>query len=207
MLQGSYDDLLQGATQHSKTLLRADQTEKDRENFNKVKIYYDTCMDEESINKLGPTPIYPEIANLISKLGYQDAFSDNKFTTDDVSRFTDTIIQLITEGVNNHLFAYAVGPDDMSPEEIAVAIYQPSFGLPSREYYEQPEILEKYRDGLINLVMAILGEPSNESPTANIRREKLAEENLTMLAEADAEAMVDRFLKFETHLAKLTLPK
>lgn len=207
LLQGTYDDLLQGATQQSKSLLRTEQTDKDRQNFNKLKAFYDSCLDDESINKLGPTPIYPEIARLVSKLGYQEEFFDTKFTTDSILRFTDTIIHLVTEGVSDNLFAYSVGPDDQSPEKISVTINQPSLGLPSREYYEQPEILEKYRNGLINIVMAVLGEPRNDSPTANIRREKLAEENLTMLGKVDAEAMVDRFVQFETHLAKLTLPK
>jgi predicted metalloendopeptidase len=207
MLQGTYDDLFKNATQQSQSLLRTDQTDKDRENFNKIKSYYDSCMNEESINRLGPTPIYPEIARLITKLGYQEEFYDTKFTTDNLLRFTDTIIHLLTEGVGNTLFSYGVGPDDQVPEEVSVTINQPSLGLPSREYYEQPEMLEKYRNGLINIVTAILGEPSSDSPTANIRREKLTEQKLTMLGKVDAEAMVERFVQFETHLAKLTVPK
>ncbi|CEP10669.1 hypothetical protein [Parasitella parasitica] len=205
MLEGSYEDLLQGIPNRDSSFLDNAQIDKDRENFNKVKAYYRSCMDEDTINRLGPTPIYPEVSKLLAKLGFNEEFTDTRFTSDHVRQFTETLIHLGTEGVDN-LFSFGVGADDQSPDENVIAIDQPSLGLPSREYYEQPEVIAAYRAGLTSLLDAVLGEPKGTTEMDNLRREKMKENNLQMLGDVDIEYMVDRFIEFESHLAKLTLP-
>ncbi|KAL7311909.1 hypothetical protein PS15m_009619 [Mucor circinelloides] len=205
MLDGSYDDLLQGVPNKETSILDMTQIDKDRENFDKIKAYYRSCMDEDTINSLGPTPIYPEISKLLSKLGFTEDFVDSRFTSDHVHQFTDALIHLGTEGVGS-LISYGVGADDQSPDQNVIIIDQPSLGLPSREYYEQPDIIANYRAGLISLITAVLGEPKGDSAADNLRRDKMRENNLAMLGEVDIEYMVDRFIEFESHLAKLTLP-
>lgn len=206
MLDGSYEDLLQGIPNKETSILDMTQIDKDRENFDKIKAYYRSCMDEDTINSLGPTPIYPELSKLLSKLGFTDDFVDSRFTSDHVPQFTDTLIHLGTEGVGS-LISYGVGADDQSPDQNVIIIDQPSLGLPSREYYEQPDIIANYRAGLISLITAVLGEPKGNSAADNLRRDKMRENNLAMLGEVDIEYMIDRFIEFESHLAKLTLPK
>lgn len=209
ILEGSYDELLNSARSSRKsdeTFTNPAQVEKDRANFDKIKSYYESCMDENAIEVLGPTPIYPEITSLLAKLGFSSDVTDTRFTNDNLRQFTDTLIHLGTAGVDN-LISYSIGPDDHNPEENSISFNQPSLGLPSREYYEQPEAVAAYRAGLISLVTAVLGEPKTTTPLDEIRRVKLTEHNLMALNEFDVESMVDRFIDFETRLAKLTLPK
>lgn len=209
ILEGSYDELLnsaRGSSKNDEGFINPSQMDKDRDNFNKIKSYYESCMDENAIEVLGPTPIYPEITSLLGKLGFSSEVTDTRFTNDNLRQFTDTLIHLGTTGVDN-LISYSIGPDDQNPEENSISFNQPSLGLPSREYYEKPAVIAEYRAGLIALVTAVLGEPKTTSPLDEIRRVKLVEHNLMPLAEFDVESMVDRFVDFETRLAKLTLPK
>lgn len=206
MLEGTYEDLLQGIPNKDSTILDNTQIDKDRDNFDKIKAYYRSCMDEDIINNLGPTPIYSELSKLLDSLGFNGDFTDSRFTSDHVRQFTSTLIHLGTEDVDN-LIAYGVGIDDQSPDENVIVIDQPSLSLPSREYYEQPEIIANYRSGLISLITVVLGEPKGDTAVDNLRREKMREHNLSILGEVDVEQMVDRFIEFESRLAKLTLPK
>lgn len=206
MLEGSYEDLLQSIPNKENSILENSQIDKDRENFNKIKGYYRSCMDEDTIDSLGPTPIYPELAMLLTKLGFDENYVDTRFTSDHVHHFTETLIYLGTQGVEG-LISYGVNADDQAPDENVITIDQPSLGLPSREYYDQPEIIANYRTGLMSLIDAVLGDPSSNSAADNLRREKMRENNLPMLGKVDIEYMVDRFIEFESHLAKLTLPK
>lgn len=207
ILDGSYEDIYQFLQSKGgdQSFLPNEQVDKDRENFNKIKAFYRSCMDEDTINSLGPTPLYPEIATILSKLGYNADYVDGFFTNDNLRQFTDTLIYLTEQGTG-HLISSGVGADDQAPDENVISLNQPSLGLPTREYYEQPQVIEEYRKGLVQLLTAVLGEPTGENPVDNLRRQKLGEINYTPLSSIDVEAMVDRFIDFETHLAKITLP-
>lgn len=210
ILEGSYDDLLSGVRSGNKSdtaFVNESQVEKDRANFNKIKTYYESCMDESSIEVLGPTPVYSEIKDVLSKLGYTSDTVDTRFSNSDgIRQFTDTLVYLGAQDIDN-LFSFGIGPDDQNPEENSITINQPSLGLPSREYYQKPQALADYRKGLISLLTAVLGEPKSTTPLDEIRRVKLVEHNFMMLGEVDIESMVDRFIDFETRLAKITLPQ
>jgi endothelin-converting enzyme len=88
-----------------------------------------------------------------------------------------------------------------------VSFNQPALGLPSREYYTKPEVIANYRTGLVDLLAAVLGEPTGDSAMDNLRREKLMENNLTPLQPSDIEAMVDRYIEFESHIAEISVAK
>ncbi|OBZ89812.1 Endothelin-converting enzyme 1 [Choanephora cucurbitarum] len=208
MLESNYDSLIENlktAKVNSTDFLNSTQIAKDRENFNKIKDFYQSCINEPAIDSLGPTPIYPEIATMLKKLGYNASVADGRFSLDYAKQLTDALIHLGKEGIYP-LFSSGVGPDDRTPEQNSVSIAQPSLGLPSREYYEQPEALSNYREGLTSLLTLILGEPAENDPLASVRRQKMLENNLSLLNEKDIEAMVDRFIEFETKLAKITVP-
>ncbi|KAI8334149.1 hypothetical protein EDC96DRAFT_488244 [Choanephora cucurbitarum] len=208
MLENNYDSLIEDLKQakvNSTDFLNSTQIAKDRENFNKIKDFYQSCINEPAIDSLGPTPIYSEIASMLKKLGYNASAVDDRFSLDYAKQLTDALIHLGKEGMYP-LFSSGVGPDDRKPEQNSVNIAQPSLSLPSREYYEQPEALSNYREGLISLLTLILGEPAENDPLASIRRQKVLENDLSLLNEKDIEAMVDRFIEFETKLAKITVP-
>lgn len=162
-------------------------------------------MDEATIDSLGPTPLFPDIKTLLDKLNFPVDL-DSRFTTDNVPQLTEALIYLGSEGVDN-LFSFDVGIDDKNPEEYVININQPSLGLPSREYYDQPDVLAAYRNGLISIISSILGNPKDSSPREELRRTKLAENGLSILSEIEIENMVDRYIEFESHLAKITLAK
>lgn len=206
LLEGSYEDVFQHIRykNDNNSFLTNDQVDKDRDNFNKIKAYYRSCMDEDTINTLGPTPMYSEIEKLLSAPSFNT--TDTFFTSDNLRYLTETLIHLDEQGTDN-LISYGIGADDHAPDENVITFGQPSLGLPSREYYEQPEIMKHYRNGLVQLVTVVLGEPIGDSPLDNLRRQKLREINFTPLQFTDVEAMVDRFIEFETNLAKMTVPK
>lgn len=209
ILEGTYDDLLNATRTTGNTddkFITFLEIEKDRNNFSKLQNFYKSCMDETNIDALGPSPIYPEISKLLGKLGFSSDFSDGRFTPDNMHQLTEALIHLGMEGVDN-LISYSINADDKNPEENSISLNQPSLGLPSREYYEQPEIVSHYRTGLISIVKAVLGESINSNSTDEIRRAKMKEHQVNMMNEGQVEAMVDRFIDFESRLAKITLPK
>lgn len=208
ILESTYEDLLAGVKSIGKSddaFINPSQVDKDRINFNKIKSYYESCMDETTINSLGPTPIFPGIHTLIETLGFAEN-EDGRFTTDHVRQLTDALILLGKEGVDN-LITFGVAVDDINPDQYSISVTQPSLGLPSREYYDQPEMLANYRNGLISILSSVLGNPRNNSASEELRRIRLSENKLNALGQVEVENMVDRFIDFESRLAKITLPK
>ncbi|KAG1177601.1 hypothetical protein G6F70_005648 [Rhizopus microsporus] len=202
LLQGTYDDLLTGVDPNS-GFLNETEKEQDRSNFNKIKTYYDACMDEVTVDHLGPTPMFPDIAQALKSLGYSPGVDDGRFSLEHAHALTDVLIELNSQGVGN-LVSFDVGIDDKNPEKYAIFLNQPSLSLPSREYYKQPDLIAQYRNGLISVVTAVLGDVAGDS--SRLRIEKLIENKLPVLGAVDIEAMVDRFIEFETQLANISLP-
>lgn len=208
ILESSYDDLLAGVKFKEisdEEFLNPSQSDKDRNNFNKLKSYYETCMDEATIDSLGPTPLFPDIKTLLEKLNFPIE-NDGRFSTDHVRQLTKALIYLGNEGIDN-LFSFDVSINDKKPDEYVININQPDLGLPSREYYEKPTSISNYRNGLISIISSFLSHPKDSSPREVLRRVKLTENNLKMLNGNEIESMVDRYIEFESHLAKITLSK
>ena len=68
VLEGTYED----AYKHWFTTDNGFHTEDlesiDQQNFQTMQDYYKLCLDEATINALGPTPIYPDIAQIENDL-------------------------------------------------------------------------------------------------------------------------------------------
>ncbi|KAG0749219.1 hypothetical protein G6F62_000566 [Rhizopus arrhizus] len=201
LLEGSYDDVLVGIRNDS-GLLNDTQKEQDRANFNKLKAYYGSCMNEAVIDAFGPTPIYPYLSKIATVLGSSSAINNTQFGFDHLNRLTDGMIESMTQG-SSSLVKFTVGPDDRHPDQYALFLSQPDLTLSAKEYYNQSDVMDQYRSGLITLITNILGE-SNETDK-NMRLEKMRENNLPVLRSADIESMVDGFVKFEVHLASITV--
>lgn len=201
LLEGSYDDVLVGIRNDS-GLLNDTQKEQDRANFNKLKAYYGSCMNEAAINALGPTPIYPYLSKIATVLSSSSAINNTHFGFDHLNRLTDGMIESMTQG-SNSLVKFSTGPDDRHPDKYALFLSQPDLTLSAKEYYNQSDVMDQYRNGLISLITNILGEPNGTDK--NMRLEKMRENNLPVLRSADIESMVDRFVKFEIHLATITV--
>ncbi|KAI9277396.1 hypothetical protein BY458DRAFT_567613 [Sporodiniella umbellata] len=188
LLQGNYQDLLSGHIDPS--FLDSKERVQDEKNFGKLKQFYNACMDQSAIDALGPTPIFPYINRVFTSLGYSPQQEEQRLGPEHVRVLTDTVIEMTGQGVSN-LVSFYVGADDRQPNQYAISINQPDLTLPSREYYKQPETMSAYREGLVTLMTAVMGHGNQP--------ELLAISN-------NVEAMVDRFVEFETHLASITLP-
>ncbi|CAO3690443.1 unnamed protein product [Rhizopus stolonifer] len=186
LLEGKYEDVLTGKIDPA--FLNSTEKEQDQQNFNKLKMFYNACMDQSSIDSLGPTPIFPYISRVFNSLGYDPQTEDERLGPQHVRVLTDTVIEMTTQGVES-LVSFYVGADDRHPDQYVISINQPGLTLPSREYYTQQDTMEKYRQGLVAVLGAVLHKGQNE-----------------LMGSSDIEGMVDRFIEFETHLAGITLP-
>ncbi|KAI9476258.1 MAG: hypothetical protein EXX96DRAFT_487084 [Benjaminiella poitrasii] len=192
LLESTYNEIIQPS---NNIFIDNQTTALDYANFDKLKTYYQSCMNEDRLSDLGPTPIYADLENLFNKSQQQS--------------LTDIIAHLAKEGIDN-FFSFSVGPDDRFPDENSIFITQPSLGLPTREYFNQSDIIDTYRTGLYNVLQVILGssDKNDEDSTMDqLRRTEMNKHQLMMLDEQEVKSIVDQFIELETQLAQLTLPK
>ncbi|KAI8983425.1 hypothetical protein BDB01DRAFT_722562 [Pilobolus umbonatus] len=205
VMESTYEDLLSGISSDVMSFVGSER-EQDAANFNKLKSYYNACMNEDAINSLGPTPIYAEVAKLYTNLEYDPDNYDTVIDSINIRNLTSTFIHLKSEGIKSFI-SFSVGADDRNPDENSIVLNQPPLGLPSREYYGQSDAIDQYRQGLINIVSAIFSTQSSTSVLDTLRNKKMAEYNLKPMQDAEIEDMVARYIKFETHLANITLAR
>ncbi|KAH7087462.1 hypothetical protein FB567DRAFT_442117 [Paraphoma chrysanthemicola] len=117
--------------------LMATKKSADEENFDKMKAAYDACLDEDEIKEKGAEPLV-KVLDEIKKTFPASAASG-------AHALKDVILLLSKNGVSNLVNA-GTGADDTDPDTVIVAVSAPySFGLPSKERYEDKALVEKYR--------------------------------------------------------------
>lgn len=115
----------------------------DRQLFTKLQDFYQACMDVDRIESRGITPLYDMFRTIRSylPLGYYYDANDNR------PGFVEGLSQAVSF-LGQHdiwaLFEMDVGPDPQDPSRRSVSIRQGQVGLPSREYYDDPEVLGTY---------------------------------------------------------------
>jgi endothelin-converting enzyme len=118
----------------------------DEENFDKMKAAYDACLNEDKIKKTGAKPLMHVLEAI--KKAYPVAGSDSHSVK-------DAILLLAKYGVTG-LVAAGTGADDTDPDTVVVSLGAPwSFGLPSKERYEDQKLVEKYRDVVVDVMYAL----------------------------------------------------
>ncbi|KAG0165707.1 hypothetical protein DFQ28_006795 [Apophysomyces sp. BC1034] len=191
IMESSYDDFMKDI---STTFITDEQ---DRINFGMAQDYYKSCINETTLDALGPTPIYPELGRMLSKFP-----GNHPFELADVADLTDVLIAVYDQGIEPFSSMF-IGPDDTHPDTIAITLSQPDLVLPSKEYYEQPEVIDIYRKSLVSLFKAVLGR-SNCTTTDALRFTKANEANLTLLTDTEIVSLVDRVIDFDIYLANIT---
>lgn len=119
----------------------------DEENFDKMKLAYDACLDEDKIKNIGVEPLLSVLDEIKKTFPI-----DSKET---LHSLKDTLLLLARHGVTG-LVATGVGADDKDPDTVVVSIGAPwSFGLPSKERYEDKSLVEKYSGVTVEVMKAL----------------------------------------------------
>jgi endothelin-converting enzyme len=129
--------------------LMAVEKSADEDNFDKMKAAYDACLDEEEIKRVGIEPLM----NVLEEI--KKVYSVSTPATSDSRALKDAILLLAKYGVSS-LVSADTGADDTDPDTVVVSVSAPySFGLPSKERYEDEKLVEKYRDVTIEVLNAL----------------------------------------------------
>ncbi|CAO3591300.1 unnamed protein product [Absidia cylindrospora] len=137
-----------------------EEKEADQSNFSLVKSFFQSCMDEDTLNKLGTRPLEDFLTTL---------------QNDDMM---DTLVRLELIGASNPLFSANVNPDEKNPNQNVITLLQPPLGLPSKEYFQQKDLMNVYRETMKTLARLVIPGLGDES--------------------------IDRIVDFETQLASIS---
>lgn len=115
----------------------------DDQNFDKLKTAYEACLDEEAVAKAGLKPLQ-DILDSAGSLWQADSSKEDSILKAELYLAQFGIHPLVEIGT---------GPDDRDPDTVVVSVFPPdSWGLPSKERYEDDDLVEDYR-GYANAVL------------------------------------------------------
>lgn len=203
ILEGTYDNAYKSLISTDDDFHRQDQEAADKENFDTMQKYYNVCLNEDQIDSVGPTPIYQDVASLENVLfpveNEMQAYSKNA-----TASFSQSIAKL-NQYFIPVLNMFYVNPDDKQTDTYSILFNQVVLGLPSKEYYDVPETLAKYKAGLNDILIKSIGEYSNGTQDAALRDTESKKYNFTRWSNEKVAAAVDRFIDFETKLANISM--
>lgn len=146
--------------------LRATEKSADEENFDKMKTAYEACLDEDHIKSVGVKPLIAVLHEI--KKVYPATASAAPESHD----LTNTIFLLAKYGITS-LVSAGTGADDTNPDSVVVSISAPySFGLPSKERYQDDKLVEKYRGVAVEVLTALFPEQNKGSFSKIVDLEK-----------------------------------
>jgi len=153
--------------------LSEEQQNYDKQIFNQLKNIYEVCIDTDKIEEKGKEPLI--------KLLQQLKIDENKEAYGDSTELTELIVKLHNVG-SSAFFDMAVAADQKNPDLNVIYIGQSGLGLPSKEYYEEEDILAVYKETIKDMFDNIFDDRNN------------------------AEATADLIINFEKKLAEVTIP-
>jgi endothelin-converting enzyme len=159
----------------------------DKEIFSKMQDAYSACTNESLLQSLGAKPLL----DLLLKI--EELYPTKKPKGLDTS-LTDTIQYLLSIGITGPI-SIGFGADDKVPDVIVLQLSAPySFGLPSREYYNNTDIVSQYKDTIGMVLEGLLKEAyPNSSVLSTFRRQ----DTPTIMNKT----LVDDLVKFEAYMA------
>ncbi|OKL63157.1 hypothetical protein UA08_01169 [Talaromyces atroroseus] len=117
----------------------------DKHNFKKLKSAYDACIDVEALKQRGSQPLDDLLAEIATIYYLHDE--------DPQKNLTDALLYLIQTDVSA-LATFSVSPDDRDPDNVAIFVTPPrEIGLPSREFYNNTQVVEDYTNVVSNLLL------------------------------------------------------
>ncbi|PVH99096.1 peptidase family M13 [Periconia macrospinosa] len=127
--------------------------ELDKQNFAKMIAAYDSCMDTEAIDAVGPEPLQ-EILSAYEKL-------QNSTTSGNATDLTDKLIWVQRYGASGIVGA-TTWADDKTPDVTTVAIGPGLLGLDAKEYYTDKEATANYTTAIVGMYDKLYGEQDHE---------------------------------------------
>lgn len=197
ILEGTYDELLQ--TNKAPDFVTHETRAADQAIFDKVQRYYRTCMDEDTINQLGPSPLYPRMAQVFKSWKTESTEDKNVF---DVKQHAKGLSEMLFEASmqgSQPLIAIGVSADNLDPEKQTILVTQPDLILQSKQQYQNDQAMQLYRSGMKELLSSVLGNPTWSK--------QMQEAGMDVLEKEEIEDMVNRVVDFEIKLASITLLK
>ncbi|KAI9365273.1 hypothetical protein BD770DRAFT_357312 [Pilaira anomala] len=202
ILEGTYQDVYKHLLTTDKGFHVKDLAKIDQQNFQTMQDYYNVCLNKSHIDSLGPTPIYVDISNIENVL-FPVEDETTLFSSESRLLISQTLSMFERHGIST-LSTMFVDADDKNPDMNAILFDQVSLGLPSKEYYEDLTVLEKYRVGLNDLLFKVLGEYSTPVD-ASLRESESQRVGFHRWTQSKIEAAVNRYITFETQLANISL--
>jgi len=169
--------------------LTLEQQNSDKKIFLQLKNYYNSCMDEKTINSKGKKPLN----DLLKQL----EIYKNRDSYKNADGLATLNAKLLSHGVS--LLFYAVVSSNINdPDHKVIGITSPDVGLPAKEYYENEEIVSKYKGTIKEILSSIL---SDEEDGGNF---------FTRLfgfgKKRDFDKLSNSIVEFEKKLANLFVP-
>ncbi|XP_033724972.1 endothelin-converting enzyme homolog isoform X2 [Pecten maximus] len=113
----------------------------------KMKTYYNTCMDTDAIDKLDTQPVI----DVINKFGSWTISNTSKPWDQNTWNFMDTLVKIATTGLNDPLLSMGVGNDDRNNSVNIINIQQSGLTLGSCElYYTNNSKYQALKDAYID---------------------------------------------------------
>lgn len=178
-----------------------------QEIFEKLHSGYDACMGEEAIRSMGSAPLL-DVLRKVEELfpaarphddvttfpGFQEVSQKGLLFVGE-NQLSKTVAYLTSIGVNTLISSY-VGADDKDPDVVVPFINAPRQpGLPSKEYYKDPELVAKYGKIIGQVLEALLAESESYSRVLKLMRDRFSAQNAEL---------VESLVVFESKLAKAT---
>lgn len=166
-------------------VVRSSGDRADRAIFNKIKSAYDACIDEATIRDHGSLPLLEVLRKVGEYFPVHGSLRDSgtpptnqhqaKVFHFDENQLSKTVAYLASIGVDA-LVAFSVDADEKEPDSVVLsmnALSRP--GLPSKEYYEDKELLDSYGNTIGQVLEALLREA--QPPATSSDSEELFECN------------------------------
>lgn len=145
ILEGSYPDGSNHSSFSPQNLVVAATSSTDRQNFDELQAAYNACMDVDSITKQGMAPIVALIDQLAATFHSSSSPAD----------YSDSVLFLKQHGISS-FFSFDVRDDDKDPQTQIIGVGPvSSFGLPSKLYFNDKDVVAQYLDTVTKVLGAI----------------------------------------------------
>ncbi|TFK76595.1 zincin [Pluteus cervinus] len=129
----------------------------------KLRDMYSSCLNEDRLDDLGTAPLARFVRTLRRLYREEDTDVSMKGQGDTSKGLTAALAFLHSRGVDS-LFSFNIEGDvGADPNYMVLWFSQPSFGLPSKEYYDEETVVDVYQS-VIQRLLYTLDEDANLTP-------------------------------------------